>query len=229
MKFTFGNAFICEDADIARRLYRDARLRRFRFVTLDGDIYDPAGVLVGGSAPENKLLKQMKDVSRLEQEMQHGKNKINDLTKEVAEARRKTQEYLRLKGEIESGEQELKILKERMEGDLKETLQNKVRHLDEDLSEANRKLETLRDFEKKYQGEVEQMETQIEDFKKKRKLEKEVLEEREMQLREEVEKAAQALKSYQKEFDRLEYTGEENEKDLQNSKAQLQKEKEEKV
>lgn len=52
MEYAFGSAIICENSDIAKAVtfHRDIRTRT---VTLEGDSFDPAGTLQGGSAPSN--------------------------------------------------------------------------------------------------------------------------------------------------------------------------------
>ena len=48
MKFVFGDAFICEDTEIAKKVAYDPRVR-MRCITLDGDTYSPNGTLTGGA------------------------------------------------------------------------------------------------------------------------------------------------------------------------------------
>ena len=48
MKFWFGDVFICEDNETAKKVAYDPRVR-MRCVTLDGDVYSPNGVLTGGN------------------------------------------------------------------------------------------------------------------------------------------------------------------------------------
>ena len=48
MKFVFGDAFICEDSETAKKVAFDPRVR-MRCVTLDGDTYSPNGILSGGN------------------------------------------------------------------------------------------------------------------------------------------------------------------------------------
>ena len=44
MKFVFGNAFVCEDQETAKKVTYDPRVRTV-CVTLDGDVYSPHGTL----------------------------------------------------------------------------------------------------------------------------------------------------------------------------------------
>lgn len=48
IKSVFGDVFVCDDADIAKRLAFDPRVN-MRCVTLDGTLFDPEGIITGGS------------------------------------------------------------------------------------------------------------------------------------------------------------------------------------
>ena len=48
MEWVFGSTFICKDMDSAKAVTFHNAIRR-KSVTLDGDVFDPAGTLSGGS------------------------------------------------------------------------------------------------------------------------------------------------------------------------------------
>jgi structural maintenance of chromosome 2 len=48
MEFVFGNSFICTDMDAAKKVTFDEKVSK-KSVTLDGDSFDPAGILTGGN------------------------------------------------------------------------------------------------------------------------------------------------------------------------------------
>jgi len=47
LKYVFSDAFVCEDAETAKKVAFDPRVR-MRCVTLEGDTYNPSGILKGG-------------------------------------------------------------------------------------------------------------------------------------------------------------------------------------
>jgi structural maintenance of chromosome 2 len=47
MKYVFGDYFVCEQNDVAKKLAFDPSVK-MKCVTLDGVIYNPSGVLSGG-------------------------------------------------------------------------------------------------------------------------------------------------------------------------------------
>lgn len=47
MEFIFGRVFVARNMEIAKVIAFDERIRH-KCVTLEGDVFDPAGVLSGG-------------------------------------------------------------------------------------------------------------------------------------------------------------------------------------
>jgi hypothetical protein len=113
---------------------------------------------------------------------------------------------------------QLKLLKERLEVDQRDHLQIRLKNLEEDLEEAKKKEATLLDFERKYREEVEHLASEIEEMENKKDRKKELLEDMHHKLRNEIELVTRELKHNQREVDKLEYEGEENEKDMKSSK-----------
>jgi len=76
MKFVFCDAFVCEDAETAKKVAFDPRVR-MRCVTLDGDTYNPSGVLSGGADARDgpSILKKVKEIHRLEEEKRYSDHK----------------------------------------------------------------------------------------------------------------------------------------------------------
>ena len=62
MKYLFGDCFICDDQDIAKKIAFDPRVR-LRCAILNGDIYDPAGIVSGGYIhKEDNILRRFKEI-----------------------------------------------------------------------------------------------------------------------------------------------------------------------
>lgn len=63
IKYIFGNVLVCEDQETAKRLAFDPCVR-MKTVTLEGDIYDPSGIIIGGYSEHTDLsvLRKVKDI-----------------------------------------------------------------------------------------------------------------------------------------------------------------------
>lgn len=67
MEYVFGSTLVCADAETAKKVTFDPAIR-MKSVTLEGDVYDPAGTLSGGSAPQSSgvllTLQKLNEVSK---------------------------------------------------------------------------------------------------------------------------------------------------------------------
>lgn len=79
MQYVFGDAFVCETAEVAKKLAFDPRVQ-MNCVTLEGDFYSPAGTLSGGSASSlsggTDVLKKVKNLMKLEEEFRYCDQKL---------------------------------------------------------------------------------------------------------------------------------------------------------
>ena len=77
LKFVFSDAFICEDSETAKKVAFDPRVR-MRCVTLDGDTYNPSGILKGGDDLNEgpSILSKVREIQRLEEEKRFSEHKL---------------------------------------------------------------------------------------------------------------------------------------------------------
>lgn len=84
MQYVFGDSFVCHDNETAKKLAFDPRVGK-QCVTLEGDVYSPSGTLSGGSSSNQgqDLLKKMKDLSKLEEELRYTEHKLQENNREL--------------------------------------------------------------------------------------------------------------------------------------------------
>lgn len=82
MQFVFGDSFICEDNETAKKLAFDPRVN-MTCVTLEGDVYSPSGTLSGGSSTNTEILKKVKDLNKYEEELRYAEHKLTENSKEL--------------------------------------------------------------------------------------------------------------------------------------------------
>jgi structural maintenance of chromosome 2 len=79
---------------------------RMRCVTLEGDVYSPSGTLSGGSNNEegkadDSILKRVKDLNKLDEELRFTEHKYNELKRELDSIREKLKFQSEQKKQIE--------------------------------------------------------------------------------------------------------------------------------
>ena len=86
LEYVFGSTLVCRDAATAKRVTFDAAVR-LKSVTLEGDVYDPAGTLSGGSAPaQNSVLLRIHEVAALERRIDAARAELAQSDSEWAAA-----------------------------------------------------------------------------------------------------------------------------------------------
>ena len=94
----------------------------------------------------------------------------------------------------------------------------KLKNFDEDIAEAKISIKTHQEFQIKYTNDMKKLNEEIAELEQQVDRQREILEEMLQKLKEEIERVSKDLKTQQREADKLEYEGEENEKDLKRSK-----------
>ena len=78
MSFVFGDTLVVENIDIARKI----GVGNARFVTLDGDLIEKSGAIIGGWY-EHKKLFVSSEIERLEKQIEHNQAEIDNIQKEL--------------------------------------------------------------------------------------------------------------------------------------------------
>lgn len=138
MRFVFGDAFICEDSETAKRVAYDPRVR-MRCITLDGDTYAPNGTLTGGNddTPQGiSILKRVREINRLEEELKFMEHRLSEHRQELASISARLNEQNDRQQKTEVLGHQLRLLRQRFDVDAKEAKSTRLKNLEEDLDEA---------------------------------------------------------------------------------------------
>jgi structural maintenance of chromosome 2 len=101
MEFVFGNVIICSSSNIAKTIafHRDLQVKT---VTLEGDFYDPSGIVTGGSSTSlGSLLSKIADFQEMKETMASQQSQITSLKAQLKEVETKMKIASSLSNEIE--------------------------------------------------------------------------------------------------------------------------------
>jgi structural maintenance of chromosome 2 len=116
MEYVFGSTLVCEDAETAKRVTFDPAVR-MKSVTLQGDTYDPAGVLSGGSAPQSSgVLITLQRLNEINNELRSQEAQLNTLQATMAKEKKKLDAARRTKQELDLKKHEIKLTEEQIGG-----------------------------------------------------------------------------------------------------------------
>lgn len=115
MKFVFGSAFVCSDMDKAKIVTYDEKVLK-RTVTLDGNSFDPAGTLTGGSRPQSSsILEKLTELQDCEQQLKVQQQQLAKVESELTSMRKAQEKYEQVKQHYDLKCQEVELLKTRLE------------------------------------------------------------------------------------------------------------------
>lgn len=116
MDYVFGTTLVCEDAETAKRVTFDPAVR-MKSVTLEGDVYDPAGTLSGGSAPQSSgVLVTLQKLNGLIRELTAQEDALAALQATMARERKRLDAARKMKQELDLKTHEIKLTEDQISG-----------------------------------------------------------------------------------------------------------------
>ena len=108
MRHIFGNALVCADKSGARSVCEKLGLRT---VTLEGDVYDPSGVLTGGSRARGNasVLCRLSELTKLRRELSACEKELGQLASQLETCRKKAERYDAVQQELALCQQKLDL------------------------------------------------------------------------------------------------------------------------
>ncbi|KAJ1961421.1 Structural maintenance of chromosomes protein 2 [Dipsacomyces acuminosporus] len=107
MAYVFGSTFICKDPQTAEQMAFHKNIRK-KAVTLEGDVYDPAGTMQGGAKPSTSGA-----LGRL-QALKNARHEHNAIRQELALVEAKLEEIDELKDDYSQQARELDLAKHKL-------------------------------------------------------------------------------------------------------------------
>lgn len=160
IEYAFGSAFVCDSIDVAKQVtfHKDIRMKS---VTLDGDSFDPAGTLQGGSSsPVGSILLKVQDLMAITQEMEVCQSQLDRLTRVYQELQKKQTMFTELTQEKELKRCELDLFQNgplvQVENEI-ETIETNVNASDSQLKELQRTLQSIETECQRLSKTMEQM------------------------------------------------------------------------
>ena len=164
MQFVFGNTFICSTSEIASKLAYTDNIR-VKCVNLDGDVFDPTGLLTGGAQRKGEsILKKVVELTNLQKKISAEKKAINDLKSELDEMIKNQKQINDLTSQKETLERQASEYdKEKIQSQMDE-IESDIGKINEQIKRNETRIEELNTFEKKFGDELTRLENEQKDF-----------------------------------------------------------------
>ncbi|KAF1899423.1 hypothetical protein Lal_00019551 [Lupinus albus] len=170
MEYVFGSTFVCKTIDAAKEVAFNREIHTTS-VTLEGDIFQPSGLLTGGSRKgSGDLLKQLHDLAEAESKLLVHQRRLSEI-----EAKEKFKD---LKAQLELKSYDLSLFQSRAEQNEHHKLGELVKKIEQELEEAKSVIEekqvlyeecikTVKSLEKSIKDHDNNRETRLKDLDKK--------------------------------------------------------------
>ncbi|GJT65087.1 structural maintenance of chromosomes protein 2-1 [Tanacetum coccineum] len=136
MEYVFGSTFVCKTSDAAREVAFDHNVKT-PSVTLEGDIFNPSGLLTGGSRKGGGyLLRQLHALGEAESELSVHQKRLSDIEAKISELLPLEKKYNDLKSQLELKSYDLSLFQTRAEGNEHHKLSEIVKRIEQELAEA---------------------------------------------------------------------------------------------
>jgi len=135
IKKVFGGTFVCDDAASAKKVALGREVAR-RAVTLNGDDFNPAGVLTGGSRPSSSVLTALARLAEAEDALRAAESRLREADAGLARLASAARAHQRLAREAELKEHALALLGEKVKGSESQQLAEALSACEAEAAEA---------------------------------------------------------------------------------------------
>lgn len=115
MNWIFGQIFICKDMETAKKIAFHNNIMK-KCVTLDGDVFDPAGTLSGGApARGGSILLKLEELKVFQSELNQKNYELREVEGKISKIEHNAQKYTMLKQTYDLKSHEVEMVRKRIQ------------------------------------------------------------------------------------------------------------------
>ena len=168
MEYVFGSTLVCADAETAKRVTFDPAVR-LKSVTLEGDVYDPAGTLSGGSAPQSSgVLITLQKLNEITKELETTVQELAALQATMAREKHKMDVARKTKQELDLKTHEIHLTEEQISGNSSSSILQAIEEMKEQITTSKTEIEEAKVKHAEAAREVKRIEKDMNEFSNNR-------------------------------------------------------------
>ncbi|XP_019707663.1 structural maintenance of chromosomes protein 2-2 isoform X2 [Elaeis guineensis] len=203
MAFVFGSTFVCRSTNAAKEVAFNRDIST-PSVTLEGDIFQPSGLLTGGSRKGGgELLRQLHALVEAESELCIHQRKFSEIEEKIAMLLPLQKRYMHLKSQFELKSYDLSLFQSRAEQNEHHKLGELVKRIEQELEEAKLKAKEKQLHYEKCVSTVSALEISIKEHSNHRESRLKDLDKKIKTLKSDMQSASKHLKGYESEREKL--------------------------
>lgn len=115
MTWVFGQIFVCKDMESAKKIAFHERIMK-KCVTLEGDLFDPAGTLSGGArAKSGSIILKLEELKEIQNELNNKERLLSDVDATLLNVENIAEKYSSLKQKYDLLTYEIGIVRQRLQ------------------------------------------------------------------------------------------------------------------
>ncbi|XP_009590546.1 structural maintenance of chromosomes protein 2-1-like isoform X1 [Nicotiana tomentosiformis] len=203
MEYVFGSTFVCKTIDAAREV-AFSREVGIPSVTLEGDIFQPSGLLTGGSRRGGgDLLRQLHALAEAESKLSFHQKRLSEIDAKINQLLPLQRKFKDLKAQLELASYDLSLSQSRAEQNEHHKLGELVKKLEQELGEAKSAVEEKRLVYESCLAKVSCLEKSIHEHAGNRASRLKDLEKKVKTIKNQMQSALKDLKGHDNERERL--------------------------
>ncbi|XP_011496174.1 PREDICTED: structural maintenance of chromosomes protein 2 [Ceratosolen solmsi marchali] len=225
MQWIFGNIFICKDMNVAKQVAYHNNIMK-KCITLQGDVFDPSGILSGGApAKAGSILLKLDELKEVQLTLNKKQQSLQDILARIENINQIADRFNSLKQQYNIKQHELDMVMQRLQKTTHHQLKQEVENLELSINKLKEKMILAKESEQISLKRSNEIEIQLKDADNIRERQ---LKEAENKLKNLKKKAESSRKEWQKreqEAETLNLEIFELKKTIENGKEQLEKAK----
>ncbi|XP_059304983.1 structural maintenance of chromosomes protein 2-1 [Lycium ferocissimum] len=203
MEYVFGSTFVCKTIDAAREV-AFSREVGIPSVTLEGDIFQPSGLLTGGSRRGGgDLLRQLHALAEAESKLSFHQKRLSEIDAKINQLIPLQRKFKDLKAQLELASYDLSLSQSRAEQNEHHKLGELVKKIEQELGEAKSGVEEKKLVYESCLAKVSCLEKSIHDHAGNRETRLKDLEKKVKTIKSQMQSALKDLKGHDNERERL--------------------------
>ncbi|XP_047983566.1 structural maintenance of chromosomes protein 2-1-like [Salvia hispanica] len=222
MEYVFGSTFVCKTIDAAREVAFTREIGT-PSVTLEGDIFQPSGLLTGGSRKGGgDLLRQLHDLAEVELELSNHQKRLSEIEAKINALLPLQRVFQNLKKNLVLQSHELRLLEDRAKQTEHHQLSEWVQSTEEKLAESKSAIMDKKVLYDECVTRVSSLQKSIHDHTGNRESRLKDLEKKIKAIKTQMQAASENLRQHETEIERLVMEMEANKKECLSLESQLE-------
>ena len=197
MEYVFGSTLICQDPTTAKCVTFDPAVR-MKSVTLEGDVYDPAGTLSGGSAPQSSgVLVTLQKLHEINSELKECSKSLSKLQGNMARGKHQMDAAHKIQQDLDLKNHEIKLTEEQINSNSSSSILHEVSQMKDQIAASRKDIEEAKSSQSNAEKDVKRIEKDMSEFTNNRGSKLAQLEKDLERLKKELSKNASIVKPLQ--------------------------------